>query len=53
MNYSGLHSQVYEKTVTAKRAFIIPDLTSPYIYFQILFCQNTVKKNCKLVPQVF
>jgi len=31
--------------------FITPDLTSLYISFAKIFCQNKVKKNCKLVSQ--
>jgi len=34
-------------------AFIVPDWTFPYFYFEILFCQNKVKKNRKSVPRVF
>ena len=33
--------------------FILYGLTFIYISFAKIFCQNTVKKNCKFISQVF
>lgn len=53
MNNSGLRYRVYAKAFRAGRAFIILDLTFPYVSFPKLFCQNNVKKNRKSVVRVF
>ena len=53
MNFSVQHRRVYDIAVHSEMAFIVPDRTFPYFYFEILFCQNKVKKNRKLVPRVF
>ena len=46
---SGLNYGVYQKTIWAETAFIRLVLTVIYISFAKIFCQNLVKKNCKLV----
>ena len=53
MNFPVLRCRVYDIAVQSEMVFIVPDLTFPYFYFEILFCQNKVKKNRKLVPRVF
>ena len=50
-NIFGLRYGVYEKAIYGETGFITSDLTSLYIYFAKIFCQNKVKKNCKLVSQ--
>ena len=52
-NNSGLCYRVHQNTAWSERAFTISDLTSLYIYFPTLFCQNTVKKICKFLVIVF
>ena len=53
MNFSVQHRRVFDIAVQSEMAFIVPDLTFPYFYFEILFCQNKVKKNRKSVLRVF
>ena len=50
---SGIWYGVCQNAVRAKRAFIIWNLTSPYVYFPKIFCQKKVKKNCKSASRVF
>lgn len=52
-NNSGLCYRVHQNTAWSERAFTTSDLTSLYIYFPTLFCQNTVKKICKFLVIVF
>jgi len=53
MNIFGLRYRVYQKAIQSETCFIMPYLTFLYISFAKIFCQNTVKKNCKFVPWVF
>ena len=53
MNFPVLHRRVYDIAAQSEMAFIVPDWMFPYFYFEILFCQNKVKKNRKLVLRVF
>ena len=48
MYYFGLHNGVYEKPVCHEMASNAPDLTFIHTSFAKIFCQNLVKKNCKL-----
>ena len=52
-NFSCLWYRVYERVVQTETASIMLDLTFIYISFEKIFCQNSIKKNCKYVPQVF
>ena len=53
MNYTGLCSEVYEKTVRTETTFIIYGLTFIHTYFLKIFCQKNVIKNSKQVVRVF
>ena len=50
-NIFGLRYGVYEKAIYGETGFITPDLTSLYISFAKIFCQNKVKKNWRYVFQ--
>ena len=52
-DFSGLRYGVYEKPICPEPASDIPNLTSTHISFAKIFCQNLVKKNCKLVFKFF
>ena len=53
MNFPVQHRRVYDIAVRSEMVFMILDWTFPYFYFEILFCQNKVKKNRKSVSWVF
>ena len=53
MRFSGLWYGVYQNVVRGETGCIMSYLTFVYISFAKIFCQNSVKKNCKYVPQVF
>lgn len=53
MTYYGLHYRVCEEIVRPEMAFNVLNIAFPHISFEILFCQNKIKKICKLVPKVF
>ena len=53
INLSGLCHGVYQRAICPEPVSDIPDLTSIYISFAKIFCQNLVKKNCKYVALVF
>ena len=44
---------MYDKAARPEQAFLMLDLTFPYISFAKNFCQKKVKKNCKYVARVF
>ena len=48
-NFSGLSDRVYQNAVLYEMPFILLYLTFVYTSFAKIFCQNKVKKNCKLV----
>ena len=48
MYYFGLLSGVYEKPAFPEMASNAPYLTFIHTSFEKIFCQNKVKKNCKL-----
>jgi|GEM_PF-893182 len=50
--FSGLWCGVYQNVVRTGMGFIMPYLTFVYISFEKIFCQNSVKKNCKYVSGV-
>ncbi len=45
MNYYGLHYRVCEEIVRPEMAFNVLNIAFPHISFEILFCQNKIKKN--------
>ena len=49
----GLWFGVYHNAVWREMSCITPDLTFLYTFFAKIFCQNFVKKNCKLISRVF
>ena len=49
----GLCYGVYRKTIKHEMAFISLNLTFLHISFAKIFCQNLVKKNCKIITRVF
>ena len=49
----GLCYGVYRKTIKPEMAFISLNLTFLHISFAKIFCQNLVKKNCKIITRVF
>ena len=51
--FSCLWYRVYERVVQTETASTTLYLTFLYISFGKIFCQNSVKKNCKYVPPVF
>ena len=53
MNDSGLWYRVYEKGIQAEMDSQTLNLTFLHTSFPNLFCQNNVKKNCKLILRVF
>ena len=52
MCFSGLCYGVYQNVVRTGMGLIMPYLTFVYISFEKIFCQNSVKKNCKYVSGV-
>ena len=53
LNFSGLRYGVYQNMVLSEMPFILYNLTFVYISFAKIFCQNSVKKNRKLVFKFF
>ena len=51
-HFFGLWYRVYEKPVCPETASDTPYLTSIHTSFAKIFCQNRVKKNCKLIAWV-
>ena len=51
-NFFGLWYGVYQKTIRPGMASDMSDLTFLYISFAKIFCQNSVKKNCKSAARV-
>ena len=52
-DFSGLRYGVYEKPICPEPASDMSDLTFVHISFAKIFCQNSVKKNRKLVFKFF
>ena len=50
--FSGLCYGVYQNVVRTGMGFTMLYLTFVYISFEKIFCQNSVKKNCKYVSGV-
>ena len=50
--FSGLWCGVYQNVVRTGMGFTMLYLTFVYISFEKIFCQNSVKKNCKYVSGV-
>ena len=52
MRHFGLRFGVYHDAVWCEKGCFISDLTFLYISFAKIFCQNSVKKNCKSAARV-
>ena len=48
-DFYRLSDRVYQNAVLSEMSLILSDLTFVYTSFAKIFCQNKVKKNCKLV----